>query len=348
MNSRLSEASIDRYPQRIIVATSKVPLISGVNVLTSRRLVAELARRGHHVEATMLPVHPNWSEMPMQLLGIRALDLLEFGFGRIDLLIALDYPAYALRHPNKIVWLQHGLEEPHRFWGLLPQSMPVSPQGQHIRTMLAHHQALYLAEAQRVHPISQAIAAEIGALDRIRVGEQLYPPFDVSTPSNLVMNAVVCILPMRESLLRAAVEAMNSIDPSIRLVCLFTGVDEIQHMFSQYRSDNRFEFCTNDDPVGRGALMAQAFVCIADSDNPSYDVLELFAYGIPVLSLKSTELLRDDVNGFVVEPDSRSLAYYVNKLWTDLHLRNRLSESARDTCRLYSKDWNYVVNRLLQ
>src|SRR5437588_9290990 len=93
---------------RIAVCVPQVPFARGGAEIFADDLVAELRARGHEADLVTIPY--NWypgERVLSQAFLWRLLDLCESDGRPIDLAIATKFPSYAVRHPNKVVWLLH-------------------------------------------------------------------------------------------------------------------------------------------------------------------------------------------------------------------------------------------------
>jgi glycosyltransferase involved in cell wall biosynthesis len=93
---------------RIAVCAPQVPFERGGTEILVETLTEQLRRRDHDVELVKVPF--KWYPGPRPLreaLVWRLLDLEEAQGRPIDLVIATKFPSYAIRHPNKVVWLVH-------------------------------------------------------------------------------------------------------------------------------------------------------------------------------------------------------------------------------------------------
>ena len=131
---------------KIALVSTHVPFVADEQSGLIAALERELKLRGHEVAAIRLPVRPDPEDFPRQLLGFRAIDLSESCGARIDQIITLGYPACAVPHENKRVWMI---------------ALPNIPFDQAVRDSLR----VYLNESQRIFTSSEVagpIAAESG------------------------------------------------------------------------------------------------------------------------------------------------------------------------------------------
>ena len=118
---------------------------------------------------------------------------------------------------------------------------------------------------------------------------------------------------------------------------------------SELKSNIRFfGFRTYDDVI---AMLKSSKVLVLPSTREGFGivVLEAFACGIPVVTIKSSrnaaiELI-DDRTGFIVNPDARELCESIYRLITDDVLRNEMSLSAISKAQEY--DWDKITEQLL-
>src|SRR3981189_3359831 len=101
---------------RIAVAAPQVPFVRGGAELMAEDLVAALRDRGHETELVTLPFkwYPGTRVLDQAFLW-RPLDLTESCGGPIDRVIATKFPAYAVRHPNKVAWVLHQFRQAYDY-----------------------------------------------------------------------------------------------------------------------------------------------------------------------------------------------------------------------------------------
>src|ERR687887_909383 len=93
---------------RIAVCAPQVPFERGGAEIFADDLVHELRAREHEVDLVTVPFkwYPGERVLSQAFLW-RLLDLEEANGRPIELVIATKFPSYAVRHPNKVVWLVH-------------------------------------------------------------------------------------------------------------------------------------------------------------------------------------------------------------------------------------------------
>jgi hypothetical protein len=87
---------------RVVVANAQTPFVRGGAEMLADSLMAALAEAGHEAELVTMPF--KWypaERIPEAMLAARLMEVGEWAGGSIDRLIALKFPAYLMRHPEK-------------------------------------------------------------------------------------------------------------------------------------------------------------------------------------------------------------------------------------------------------
>src|SRR5947209_964561 len=162
--------------QREFVA-EPVPFSRGGAERLVESLAGELRARGFTVDTVALPFHwPDRVDLMKSALAWRLVDLTAAGGRRIDRVIATRFPSYAVKHPNKVVWLVHQLRQVYDLYGTRYSDFSAErPRDRKAIEMVRAIDRRTLAEARAVYTISGNVA------DRLRRGndlaaEVLYPP----------------------------------------------------------------------------------------------------------------------------------------------------------------------------
>jgi hypothetical protein len=147
---------------RIAVCLPQVPFARGGAEILVETLVEELARREH--EAAVVTVPFKWypeARILSQALLWRLLDLDESDGRPIDLVVATKFPSYAIRHPNKVVWLVHQFRQAYELdRGELGQ-FGESAFDRATRRAVHRLDRLALGEARRLFAISANVARRL-------------------------------------------------------------------------------------------------------------------------------------------------------------------------------------------
>src|SRR3954451_6324077 len=180
-------AQADRRPRRahlqaraemnIVVCRPQVPFVYGGAELMADQLVAELRARGHQAETVSIPFkwYPGSRVLDQAFLW-RLVDLTESNGVPIDRVIATKFPAYCVRHPNKVVWVLHQFRQAYDIdrTGLVQFSE--SPEDRATRAAIERLDAVALGEARKVFATSRNVADRLQRFNGIDAEVLPHPP----------------------------------------------------------------------------------------------------------------------------------------------------------------------------
>ncbi len=346
---------------RIVIATTFLPFFEGGADKIVDDLDRELTRRGVRTDVVRLPLDSAWPRLLDQTLGLRLLDLSETGGERIDRLITVRTPSYALRHPDKVAWFIHHHREAYDLWGTPWGGMPDTDKGRRFRDLIRRSDDRYLRECKKVFTNSRIVADRLKTFNDLDADGVLYPPLPHDAPFRPGDFGDYFFYPSRITSIKRqelAVEAMKHARPGFRLVIAGKAQtdEEFNTLVERVRRAglaDRVYFTGWISEERKAELMAgcRGVLYLAfQEDSYGYVTLEAFHSGKPVVTLTDSggalELVEDGVNGLIVEPEARALADAMNRLWTDRTWARRLGANARETPRRRRIDWDHVVEQL--
>jgi glycosyltransferase involved in cell wall biosynthesis len=345
---------------RVVVASTYLPFLEGGGVKIVEDLTRALAVRGFETETVLLPFYPAWPLVPEQTLALRLLDLSRSSGERIDRLIAIRTPAYALRHPNKVAWFIHHHREAYDLWGTPWSGMPDDEHGRRCRDAIRRSDDVYLRECRKVFTNSQVVAGRLKRFNGLEPDGVLYPPLAPDDPFRVGPFGDYLFYPSRITPLKRqelAVEALRYTREDVRLVV--GGVADQDAYFDRLRAsvrerglDGRVEFTGWLTEQHKAELLSGCcgVLFVAHQEDYGYVTLEAFESGKPVITLTDSggilELVEDGVNGLVAEPEPWALAEAMDQLWADRGTGRRMGEAAREAPRRLRIDWDHVVENL--
>jgi glycosyltransferase involved in cell wall biosynthesis len=346
---------------RILIASTYLPFASGGATRIVEDLQGELRARGFETDTILLPLDPAWTGVPEQTLGLRLLDLREACGMRVDRLITLRYPSYALRHDDKVCWFIHHYRSAYDLWGTAYGDMPDSPTGRHYRDMLRRSDDLYLRECRRVYSNSKSTAERLKKYNALETDGVLYPPLPRENPlhagpfGDYFFYPSPIIASKRQAL---AVEALRFTDPGVRLVLAGTPHREadqiaLEAVIAEAGVSNRVQVTGWLSEEQKADLMAGCCGVLSlayHEDSYSYVALEAFHCAKPVLTLADSggilELVEHGFSGYICAPQPEALAAAMNRLWRDRCHAQDLGVAGRDSLRRHRIDWDHVVESL--
>ena len=193
---------------RIAVCAPQVPFARGGAEIFAATLTEELERRGH--EAALVSVPFKWypgARLLTQAFLWRLLDLEEVDGRPIDLAIATKFPAYCVRHPNKIAWVLHQFRQAYEYDRTDLGQLDDSAHDRALRRKIHELDRVALGEARRVFATSRNVAGRIQRSCRTRRRSCRTEPRATTTSSS----------PSAASTARSATSSSSTRSPPIRL-----------------------------------------------------------------------------------------------------------------------------------
>lgn len=337
--------------------TSTVPFVHGGANLLVDWLESALISRGHEVDTFRIPVDSSADKLPAQLLGLRLWDFTGYG----DRLIAVRTPSYLVKHHNKVVWFLHHHRPSYDLWDRYPD-VPDDGAGDEFRRMMFVSDELALGEAEAVFTNSQRVSERLREFNALE-SEVLYPPLGESQsprpgPFSDTLVYVSRITPHKRQIL--AVEALAHTRTPVRLA--IAGSDgghgesaRIRATVARLGIADRVDFY--DEVISedrKNELLANALGVVyipEDEDSYGFVGLEAAAARKPVVTTTDSggvlELVTDQVNGLVTDPEPRSLAVAFDELWSDRQRAQALGSAQAGRVGQLNISWDHVVERLL-
>lgn len=345
---------------KIVIANAQVPFVSGGAEVLAGDLQKALISHGHEVELVKIPF--KWyppERIPEHILACRLLDLTEScGYG-IDLLIGLKFPAYYIKHANKVLWILHQHRPAYDLWGTIFQDIPDSPAGMQIRNCIINADNNFLPEARKIFTISKNVSNRLKKFNNID-SIPLYPP--LYNPQRFFCNDFgdYIFYPSRISVLKRqelAVESMKYTKTDVKLILAGRPDSEYNlNNINQHINDNkltdRVKIITDMSEDEKIKLYSNSLgvLFIPYDEDYGYITLEAFYSRKPVITAKDSggplEFV-DNNNGFVVPPDPVAIADAMDQLYKNKQMAKVMGESGYEKLLDLNLSWDSVVKALL-
>ena len=162
---------------RIAVCAPQVPFVRGGAELMAESLVGALRERGHEAELVTVPFkwYPGTRVLDQAFLW-RLVDLAESDGRPIDRVIATKFPAYCVRHPNKVAWVLHQFRQAYDYDRTELGQFDESPEDRATRRAIERLDAVSLGEARRVFATSRNVADRLQRFNGIDADVLPHPP----------------------------------------------------------------------------------------------------------------------------------------------------------------------------
>jgi glycosyltransferase involved in cell wall biosynthesis len=339
---------------RIAVCHPQVPFERGGAEILSEGLLRELRARDHEAELVTIPFrwYPGAKVLSQALLW-RLADLEEAQGRPIDLVVATKFPSYAVRHPNKVVWLVHQFRQAYDLDRTELGQFGEDAAGRAARNAVQRLDEATLGEARRLFAISRNVAERLRDSTGLEAEVLSPPPQDLPFRCEAYGDFVLSVGRLDQAkrldlLLRAAGERDD-----LRVVIAGDGPDRerLEGLTRELQLDGRVTFAGR---VGAEELTDLYARCLAVFYAPLDEDLglvpfEAFRSEKPVVTTSDAggplEVVSDRATGLVVDPSGRSIADALT--WLDANRDEAQAFGRRGRELAERVTWGGVVARLL-
>ncbi len=347
---------------RIVIATVQVPFVWGGAEYLAKGLKEALERAGHEAEIVAVPF--KWyppERIPEHILACRLLDLTESCGEKINLLLGLKFPAYYIKHPNKILWILHQHRPAYDLWGTKYQDIPLNQLGLRVREIIIQSDNHFLREVRKIYTISRNVSSRLQKFNNIDSTPLYHPPPNAHLYYCGEYEDYI-FLPSRIGPLKRqelAVEAMAYVKTKAKLIIAGRpdsqfALDELLRKIEALKLENKVKIVLNlseEDKI-RYYANCRAVLFIPYDEDYGYVTLESMYAKKPVITCTDsggpTEFVKNGINGSVVEPKPEALANAIDQLFNDKALAVELGTQAHGTVTRLNLSWDRVVKELLK
>jgi glycosyltransferase involved in cell wall biosynthesis len=341
----------------VAVVTSSPPFAEGGHLVMARELVRALQEAGHHAGLVVTPQN-RFGRQATAYLAAYCTDVgLAHEERKVDQVISLRFPGYAVQHPNHVLWLNHRMREYYDLWDQFSSHLTWKQQiKERTRRAIIHGVDGYLlSRMKRRFVISGTVQTRLRRFGGIQ-SDVLYPPppkrdYRHDTYGDYLFG-VSRLAPLKrfDLVLRALAEPMAA---SIKCVIAGEGAEAeaLRRLSSHLELDHRVKFVGRLDEAGLIDHLARCRAVIFPPFNEDYGfvTVEAFMCGKPVITCHDSggpaELVRDGESGFVTPPTPEDLAIAMRKLMDDRHLAMRMGEAGRTAA--LKMTWSDAIQKLL-
>jgi glycosyltransferase involved in cell wall biosynthesis len=341
----------------LAVVTSS-PKVEGGHLVVARSLVQAVQETGHDAHLVITPDYGFGRLSASYWANWRTNVVSSLGGQRVDQVISLRYPSFAVRHHAHVCWLNHTMREYYDLWPRFASSISWRNRiKETTRRAILHATDRWLLKnnVTRVVAQSATIQTRLARDFNLRT-EVLHPPapprsyrceqygdyiFAVSrlTPLKRVDLLVRALAQPQARAVRAVIAGEGESRSDLQALAKTLGVAE------------RIEFLGG---INEGSLIEHLSRCRAVCFTPfaeDYGLVsaEAFASAKAVVTCTDsggpTELVRDGETGLVTDSTPEALAAALGRLSSDRSLAERLGANAAAVSSTMT--WSAAVSRLL-
>jgi glycosyltransferase involved in cell wall biosynthesis len=332
---------------RLAVCMPQVPFERGGTEIFADGLVGALREAGHEAELVTIPFkwYPNERLLTQAFLW-RLLDLEEANGRPIDAVIATKFPSYAIRHPNKVVWLIHQFRQAWDFDRTEFGQFTESAADRALRRKVLDFDRVSLGEAKKIFTTSSIVAGRLHDSIGLEAEVLAPPPAPLSYRCDEYGDFVLSVNRLdRAKRIDLLLEAAALV-PDVRVVVAGDGPDRER---LQQLANDRVEFVgrVSDDQLAD--LYARARAVYYAPVNEDYGLVpyEAFLSDKPVITTTDAggplDIVHDGKTGRVVAPTKDALAAALTFSDDDARALGRAGRAIAENV-----TWQKCVERLLE
>ena len=300
---------------RVAVAAPQVPFVRGGAELMAQDLVGALRARGHEAELVTIPFkwYPGTRVLDQAFLW-RLVDLTESDGRPIDRVIATKFPAYAVRHPNKVAWVLHQFRQAYDYDRTELGQFSESAEDRATRAAIERLDAVALGEARKVFATSRNVADRLRRFNGIDATVLPHPPQALPYRTGESEGFVLSVNRLdRAKRIDLLIEAAKQ-EPSLRIVITGDGPDRARLESLASGLNGQVEFAGRVDDERLADLYARCLAVYYAPVDEDFGMVpyEAFLSGKPVVTTSDAggplEVVHDGETGVVVAPEPAEIA----------------------------------------
>lgn len=345
---------------RIAIATVQVPFVTGGAELHAQMLQNELRKRGNQAEIVTIPFkwYPPKTLTKCMLMG-RTMDLTEVNGEKIDLVIAMKFPAYYVKHPNKVLWILHQHRQAYDLWETPYGDLHQMPRGRELREFIKACDTRYISEGKRIFTNSQNTSKRLMKYNGISSEPLYHPPLNWEKMrcegyGDYIFYASRVDEMKRQRLL---VEAARYVKTNVKFVIAGSGsqreMDYLWGRIAKYHLESKVSllgFISEEEKLSNYANCLAVYFGAYDEDY-GYITLEGFFSKKAVIVHQDAggplEFVQDQENGYILQDDARAIAEAADELFLDREKARRFGECGAQRLKEMNMNWDYVIERLI-
>jgi glycosyltransferase involved in cell wall biosynthesis len=344
--------------RNILICTTQVPFTKGGAESHVAGLQDALVKAGYRAEVVAIPF--KWyppAEIMRGAMAWRMLDVSAANGTPVDLVIGMKFPAYLVAHQRKVLWILHQHRSAYNLWGTPFDDLSTYPEGVRIREWIHACDNRFISEARKVFANSRTVAERLKKYNRIDSEPLYHPP-----PRAELLHPGDCgdyiFYPSRlepQKRQEILIEAAKYLRTPVRIVLAGNSQDpkHYESLIAQHGVGDRVclkGFVTEADIVN---LYANALgVCYLPFDEDyGYVALEGMLSAKPVVVPNdgggAAELIENDRDGLIVNPEPRAIADALDRLYEDRGLARQMGEHGREKLLSMKLSWQNVVEKII-
>ena len=339
---------------RIAVCAPQVPFERGGAEIFAADLVGELRARGHESDLVTVPYkwYPGERVLSQAFLW-RLLDLSESDGRPIELAIATKFPSYAVRHPNKVVWLLHQFRQAYELDRTELGQFGESAEERATRRAVQRLDRVVLGEAKKVFATSRNVADRLQRSTGIAAEVMPHPPQELPYRTESYDDFVLSVGRLDRAKRHELLLDALATDSTLHCVIVGDGPDRerLEDVARRHGLDGRARFTGRIDEEELAGLYARCLAVYYAPVDEDFGMVpyEAFLAEKPVVTTTDAggplEVVTDRATGLVIEPRAAALAEACSWLRDHVDDARAWGQAGKEIARRVS--WDETIARLL-
>ena len=339
---------------RIAVCAPQVPFERGGAEIFAADLVGELRARGHETDLVTVPYkwYPGERVLSQAFLW-RLLDLSESDGRPIELAIATKFPSYAVRHPNKVVWLLHQFRQAYELDRTDLGQFGESAEERATRRAVQRLDRVVLGEAKKVFATSRNVAERLQRSTGIAAEVMPHPPQELPYRTESYEDFVLSVGRLDRAKRHELLLDALATDSTLHCVIVGEGPDRerLEDVARKHGLDGRARFTGRIDEEELAGLYARCLAVYYAPVDEDFGMVpyEAFLAEKPVVTTTDAggplEVVTDRTTGLVIEPRAAALAEACSWLRDHVDDARAWGRAGKEIARRVS--WDETIARLL-
>jgi glycosyltransferase involved in cell wall biosynthesis len=315
-------------------------MVEGGHMVIARSLVQALRDTGHTADIIVTPQN-RFGRQASAYLATWLTDVSSADGQRIDRVISLRYPSYAVRHPSHVCWLNHTMREYYDLWERFSGTLSTPGRIKESARRTAIHAAdryLLTRNVSKLFVQSQTIQRRLAMWPELR-STILYPPAPQRAYRCDEYGDYVFLVSRLTRLKRAEllIEALAApAAAGVRAIIAGDGEERgpLEQLAAARGVTQRVTFTGRlSDAELIDHLARCRVVCFPPfEEDYGFVTAEAFASRKAVITCRDSggpaELVQDGVNGVIADPTASSLAAAIRRVMSDPATARSLGEAA--------------------
>lgn len=343
---------------RVGVATVHTPGIHGGAEFLADGLMEALRAAGHAIHKISVPfVFEPPAAAGVTLERCQAVDFTPHDGGQIDVMIGLKFPAYAIGHPDKRLWLLHQHRAAYDLYGTVHGWQPGNATTDALRARIIAADAAAFAGSRAVFTISERVSERLAENNGVASRPLYHPPANAeafwSAPAEPYIFAPSRLeaLKRQDLLLRALARCRTPVQ------AVFAGQGSLHgallELAERLGIADRVRFVGavgRDEMLSLYAHAAAVFFGPLDEDY-GYVTLEAMLAEKPVITCTDSggplEFVIDGETGLICAPEAEAIAAALERLAAAPERARQWGRNGRQRYGMMKITWDDVVAALL-